>query len=326
MSSVSIIVPIYNVEKYLRKCIDSLINQTMKDVEIILVNDGSPDNSRSICEEYAEADNRIKVINKKNGGLSSARNAGLKEAKSDYILFVDSDDWINIHMVEILFEEMKKNNAEIVQCRYENVIDEYIDEGIHGNITSKTISNIDALRNLYKNDSYLETVVTWNKLYKKSLFDGIQFPEGKLNEDEFTTHKLLYKSKKVVLVDKKLYYYRKTPDSITNSKVTIRRLDKLEAVKERMNFFENTGNRELYEKTLVRYGDLLRGSFLMCKYLIDNNEQILSDIDNEYKRMFKQYVNNKYLSFEKKILGFIFYFNPDLCSNIQKMRGKLRSI
>lgn len=326
MSRVSVIVPIYNVEKYLPKCIDSLINQTMKDIEIILVNDGSPDNCRFICEGYAEADKRIKVINKKNGGLSSARNAGLKEAKSDYIVFVDSDDWINIHMVEMLYEEMKKNNADIVQCRYKNVIDENINEGIDKNITSQTVSNIDALRNLYKNDTYLETVVTWNKLYKKSLFDGIQFPEGKLNEDEFTTHKLLYKSKKVVLINQKLYYYRKTPDSITNSKVSIRRLDKLQAVKERLYFFEKAGNEELYEKTLVRYGDLLRGSFLMCKYLIANNDKILIDIDLEYRRMFKQYVNNKYLSFEKKILGCIFYFNPDLCSNIQKMRGKLRSI
>ncbi|WP_294404622.1 glycosyltransferase family 2 protein [uncultured Clostridium sp.] len=326
MPSVSVIVPIYNVEKYLRKCIDSLINQTIKDIEIILVNDGSPDNSRAICEEYAEADKRIKIINKENGGLSSARNAGFNEAESDYILFVDSDDWINKNMIEILLNEIKKNNADIVQCRYANVIDENVDESINEKVASKIIDNIDALRNLYKNDSYLETVVTWNKLYKKSLFDGIKFPEGKLNEDEFTTHKLLFKCKKIVLIDAKLYYYRKTPDSITNSKVSIKKLDKLEAVKERMKFFESVGNVEIYEKTVVRYGDLLRGSFLMCKYLIDNNEKILNDIDSEYKRIFKGYVKNKYLSFEKKILGFIFYLNPNLCSNIQKMRGKLRSI
>ena len=178
MNDISVIVPVYNVEKYLEKCIDSILSQTFKNFEIILVDDGSTDSCGIICDEYERLDNRVKVIHKINGGLSSARNSGLEIASGEYVAFVDSDDWIDKNMYQELYNEAKKNNADIVQCKFIKAKDENV--SIYNNEFNEVevIGNLDALCNLY-NERCIETVVTWNKLYKRYLFNDIVFPQWK---------------------------------------------------------------------------------------------------------------------------------------------------
>ena len=213
---ISVVVPIYNVEKYLTKCIDSIINQTYKNLEIILVDDGSPDNCGKICDEYKKKDNRIKVIHKKNGGLSDARNEGIKIATGKYIGFIDSDDFVNLKMIEILYDLLKNNNADISVVSYKYYFGEEENNNESVEIKSpKILSNIDAITYLFDNNKLGN--YAWNKLYKLSLFDDVKYPVGKKMEDLGTTYKLFSKSNKIVYSDTELYYYLQRGDSILHS-------------------------------------------------------------------------------------------------------------
>ena len=228
MVKISIIVPVYNVERYLGKCINSILNQTFADFELILVDDGSTDRSGYICDDYKKKDNRIKVIHKENGGLSSARNAGLDIAKEKYIGFVDSDDFINKNMYEFLYKDIKVNNSDIAICDYEEVYEN--EKGINyqeSNSSTLVLTNIEALWKIYDKKGW-NYVIAWNKLYKKYLFDDIRFPIGKIHEDEMIAHEVLYKANKITYNNKKLYYYLQRENSIMGKKFNINRLDILD--------------------------------------------------------------------------------------------------
>jgi len=320
MSKISIIVPIYNVEEYLEKCIKSILNQSFKEFELILVDDGSPDKCGEICDNYLNLDNRVKVIHKENGGLSSARNAGLKIANGEYVAFVDSDDWIEDIMYEKLYNIIQKNNADIAQCKYLKAFDENIQSTLDNNVNIEIIRNFDALNNLY-NERYIETVVTWNKLYKRSLFNGIEFPNGKINEDEFTTHKLLYKANKIILYDKEMYYYRQTPNSIMNNKFNLKRFDLLEALKERLYFFKNINDKALYRKTLKRYIWVLKEYYFKSEKQF-NDKKILKKLKMEYNSKFNEYLKNDQANFKEKIMDSIFFMTPFLYKKIQIIRRR----
>lgn len=235
----SIIVPVYNVEPYLRRCIDSILAQTFTDFELILVDDGSPDNCPAICDEYAEKDSRIVVIHKQNGGLSDARNAGLDIARGEYIGFVDSDDFIHPQMYECLINAQAKSNADIVIC---NSI--FVDEEGHplnhsfSPLSDSPSSGMEIL-NTYKDDVSINVhyIVVWNKIYERSLWSNIRFPLGKINEDEYVFHHIIGGAKKVVSVSDQLYYYRQTPGSIMNKHYDIRRFDAFGAFADRIKFF-----------------------------------------------------------------------------------------
>lgn len=212
---ISIIVPIYNVEKYLERCINSIINQTYKNIEIILVNDGSTDNSGNICNELGKKDNRIKIIHKQNGGLSDARNAGLKIAKGDYIGFVDSDDYIKEDMFETLYNLNKKYNSEISIVSYY----EYYNEKLIAVRDSKELeifNKIDAIKELLI-DTKIQSYA-WNKLFKKELFENLEFPTNKNFEDIATTLLLFEKAEKVVLLEDPKYCYLRRDNSIIGKK------------------------------------------------------------------------------------------------------------
>ena len=204
---ISIIVPVYLVEPYLEKCIESIINQTIKDIEIILVDDGSPDDCGLICETYAKIDKRIKVLHTENHGLSAARNIGLKEASGEYIGFVDADDWIELDMYEVLLEKMKNSNADICECSfwYESSVSQKLN--LRDSIYRGKESLI-ALHNGQIND------VVWNKLYKRKIFKTISFPKDHNCEDIFTMHLLLAQAKNVVVLSDLKYHYRQHSDSI----------------------------------------------------------------------------------------------------------------
>lgn len=250
---ISIIVPVYNVEDYLSCCIDSILNQTYTDFELILVDDGSLDKCPMICDQYQKKDPRIKVIHKKNGGLSSARNAGLDIAKGEYVLFVDSDDFVDKNLCKKLIEGME-NDVDIVMCKYlrvrnkDNIDMEKEPVSVADLSQSFLLTGREACEKLYGPEGVNYTVV-WAKIYKTKFFENIRFPIGKVHEDEYVTYKLLYLAKKVLVLNEELYFYRINSNSIMGKGFSLRRYDAVPAYDERIKFFEERHEFELLKMT-----------------------------------------------------------------------------
>ncbi|CDB75077.1 glycosyltransferase [Clostridium sp. CAG:265] len=321
---ISIIVPVYNVEKYLKRCIDSILNQSFTDFELILVDDGSTDNSGEIIDEYAIKDERIKVIHKENGGLSSARNVGIEYSKGNYIAFVDSDDYINKNMYKILYKNAIKYNAEISICNFEYVYEnDDVDE--EQDIISEKISvnnNIESLEKLYSSEN-IQFIVAWNKLYKKNLFEKIRYDYGKYHEDEFIIHKLLYKCNKSVYCYDKLYYYLQRNGSIMGSSFNVNKLDVLDAMKERMDFFREIHLKELEYKTQNNYLYYFFDYYFRTKYELNNND-MLRYMKKQFKGILKYLLSNPNYNLKAKLLWSLFAINPILYQLINNIRNKYR--
>lgn len=211
---VDIIIPVYNVRPYVEQCLQSVINQTTRDINVIIVDDGSTDGSASVCDKYSMLSN-VKVIHQTNGGLSSARNTGLNNSNSEYVMFVDSDDWIEQNTVEHLLAILKDTSADVACGGF---FFEYKNKTIRHSIGTSGIR-------LYNNEEALEEVLAkrsisyavWGKLYKRSLFDGVEFPVGKIHEDYDVTPKVLLKSNKVVVAGECLFHYRQRNESISHA-------------------------------------------------------------------------------------------------------------
>ena len=224
MDLISVIVPIYKVEPYLRRCVDSILAQTYHDIEVILVDDGSPDNCPEMCDEYAAQDERIKVIHKANGGLSSARNVGLDAASGDWVSFIDSDDWIEPDMYEILLQNAENANAEI---SVGGVNDELVDHDrvivtkttYHGALKQETLSPTEAMARYFTT-----SWAAWDKIYRKELFQTIRFPVGEINEDEAIVLKLLDTCTAVSYTNQVFYHYIHRAQSITTSAFSEKKL------------------------------------------------------------------------------------------------------
>lgn len=272
---VSVIVPIYMVEPYLKRAVDSIRNQTYQKLEIILVDDGSKDQCGRICDDYAKADNRIVVIHKENGGLSDARNAGLDVAHGEYIMFVDSDDYIAPDCVETLLKCLTEHDADVSMCSYAVTDSTEYDESIwlksDGHEYDGSVEICDRrklLSNLYdanhKDATYF--IVSWNKIYKASLWDGIRFPKGKIHEDEATTYKIYDRAQKGIYLHKPLYGYFSAPDSITRAKFNIKRLQWMDALDDRIAYFESKLT-ESQNKTR-NYSELINGNWKESKQVI----------------------------------------------------------
>ncbi|EOS8043420.1 glycosyltransferase, partial [Enterococcus faecium] len=228
MCEISIIVPVYKVEPYLRKCVDSILAQTFTDFEVILVDDGSPDNSGKICDEYASKDSRVRVIHKKNGGLSSARNAGIDVARGKYLGFVDSDDYIEKDMYELLYDNIVKEQADLSIC---GVYDLYANREPKILKTQyMVLSKIEAMKMIL--EAKVVSVQAWNKLYKKEIFDTIRYPEGVITEDAAVILPVLDKTEKVVIDTQQKYYYFHRENSITSSRFGEKDLDTINVWKE----------------------------------------------------------------------------------------------
>ncbi|MFL0167757.1 glycosyltransferase [Candidatus Clostridium helianthi] len=308
---ISVIVPVYNVEKYLPQCIDSILNQTEKNLEIILVDDGSLDNSGKICDEFSKKDDRIIVIHKKNNGLSSARNAGLEIARGNYIGFVDSDDWLDKTMYEVLLKLLKENNSDISCCDFFKTANSNDSIPHIDNDIINSYNNIESLNNFY-NGLYTQTVVAWNKLYKRELFKDISYPVGKIHEDEGTTYKLYYKANKITYTNRPLYYYRITPNSITTSKFNKKRLDIIDVYDEKVKFIKNINNEEIYSKTLKWYLFKLINCYFECSNNIENNTEYLTLINQKVSETYKSYIQSDKKQLHWIILFSIFKINPKL--------------
>lgn len=233
---ISVVVPIYNVEPYLDRCVSSIAAQSYENLEIILVDDGSPDGCPSICDAWEKRDSRIKVIHKENGGLSDARNAGMAIASGEYICFIDSDDWVDREYLQTLYRAMAEQNTDIAECGIS-----YVDN--HGNLlrrrgaeTKKHMNRMEALRCLVLEHGVYPPV--WNKLYRRSLVADIRFEVGKYNEDEFWTYQAFDRIEALAVVPDPMYHYLQRGSSIIGAGYNIRRLDGLEARFRRMEYLQ----------------------------------------------------------------------------------------
>lgn len=309
MTKISVIVPIYNVEKFIRRCLDSIINQTMKDLEIILVDDGSTDNSGVICDEYAKLDNRIIVIHKENGGISSARNRGLDVATGEWIAFVDSDDYIEEDMYEVLYKTAIEENVDICTCFFKyltldnkilfNPIQEQLN--INGKCNSKEFLNL-----IYK-DEYMNgiCVATWNKIYKKNIFNNLRFKTKIYEDDELVNH-IYLKDINIFILTNGLYIYVQNISSLTNKKFSEKNLVFIDILYDRLNLLKNKKMYKLYEDTVKLFCDIT------IEYYFKYNNKSKWKYKNIYKNVLKQAIKLENISFKDKIRFSMFYISPHL--------------
>lgn len=249
---VSIIIPVYKTEKYLRMCVDSVLNQTYPNLEVVLVDDGSPDDCPAICDEYARKDSRICVIHQQNAGLSMARNAGIDICTGDYITFVDSDDALHVEFVARLLAACEDNGAEIAVGDFKNTtVEEYLPQIAlpRENIPVRIISGREANLMMYHTwIEWVRMVMATVKLYRREFFAHERFPNVKLHEDEALTYKLLYRCEKVALVDSAMYFYTKNSGGLMANRFTPERMTMLDILDERLAFYRANGET----------GDLIR--------------------------------------------------------------------
>lgn len=283
---VSIVVPIYNVEQYLKTCIDSIISQTYTNLEIVLVDDGSTDSCPKQCDQYAKIDKRIKVIHQKNAGLSAARNSGLQCSNGKYIAFIDSDDVISSEMIEKLYTAIINNSCQVSCCRYVRFTnDKDLSRELDVVRRSYVYSGEEALFSIYCSKIKNIEFTAWNKLYKRELFlnHNIQYPVSRLYEDIFTTYKLLYYSDRVAFINEELYYYRQRSGSIMNQSLTMKRLDALDGHLECLDFYYKKNKSNLL-------GCELNAFWGLCKYLLNLSKNI---VDIEFKTEFQNAIYDK---------------------------------
>ena len=316
MELISVIVPVYNVEKYLPRCIDSILKQTYKNIEILLIDDGSTDMSPLICDRYASKFKNISVYHKKNGGISSARNYGLDRIskKSNYIAFVDSDDFINPKMYEILYDNLTEYNCDIPVCNFSKVYDENCVENISNNITTVTMKEY---MNSYFDD-FFRTNVVWNKLYKVGRVKDIRFKEGKIYEDIFYSPQVICKANKIVINESNLYYYYQRQGSILNGGNNPNGWS---------DFFDAS-------ESLVKWGIKIKNKIFTMKAvdyylgaLLNRSVELYGDNENEYSFYKRKYNDalKKYIlrlnNWKYSFIYIIFYFNIGIYLKIMNLKN-----
>lgn len=322
---ISVIVPVYNVEKYLKQCIDSIINQTYKNLEIILVDDGSIDNSGIICDEYCKKDSRIKVIHQENKGLSAARNRGLKESKGEYISFIDSDDFIINDMLEILISICIKEQCGIAKCETIDIKDRNMPKVSRTNNVRVYDSNY-ILNDIYKKKPIFNPAPC-NKLYKRNLFDKIKFEEGIINEDEAIMCQLIFYAEKIAVTDDILYCYFLSPNSIMRSSFSEKRFDVLKAFEIRMKFLKDKGLNDIYLKTQVRYSYLISNLYYnLWKNNLHKNEKYIKYINQKRLDIKKELNDNKFYTVKEKFMEQLLVKCPYVYNNYNIFKNMIKKI
>lgn len=263
MPAISVIVPVYKVEKYLRACVDSILAQTFSDFELILVDDGSPDSCGAMCDEYAERDPRIKVIHQENGGLSAARNAGLEIARGHYVTFIDGDDVISVNFLMTLYRAAENENAEVSVCRFRRFSAALPPaSGPSSKVwPAVTVSNTDAICMLYQGDESCP-VNACGKLFRSDMIGAARFPVGRLHEDQAFVPLVCYDARRISLVQAQMYHYREREESITTGKFSLKRYDDVWAIDQCLAFFEARGE----EKIVAAARD--KRQRVLCSYAI----------------------------------------------------------
>lgn len=336
---ISVIIPVYNVEKYLRTCLDSVLNQTYQNIEIILVNDGSTDSSSTICDEYSKKDKRITVIHQANQGVSTARNAGLNLAKGDYYYFVDSDDCINIRLFEMLIQIAEKYQTKMVQVQLMNVEEDFEDYSLEIDDSYKVLSfsrsqallNNDEGNKEFARDIQMSTIVVWSKLYRADIFEEFRFPEGiRIHEDQMIIHRLIAKANGMVFCTAPLYYYRTHEDSLIRQEWTPQKLYIIECFRDRFLCAaelpeEETTEYHLKEKFLRRYFICIINNYMVVcdKTFGKDRKKYQKEIIGRLKKDLKLY--GKILPFKLRGAFCLFSLFPSLYVFLFKLRDRIRA-
>lgn len=325
MSLVSIIIPVYKVEEYIRECLLSVINQSYKDLEIIVVDDGSPDHSADIVREYIKYDNRIKLIQQENGGLSAARNTGLENATGEYVFFLDSDDLLDTDAVSVMHEIFNKHeDLDMVICSHFCFQEKDDINKIEAGVCNTTIRTgrewllIQPAIAYSDNIEAIDFITAWGNMYKKNVLNGFEFPVGKLHEDEFTTYRLLYDSHKVAYVNMQLYAYRQRAGSIMNAKRTEQNeRHTIIAMEERLAFYTQRGETELASKTVIRLmGNLLN---LLSMHKKNNTIADYNEMRNRFLELYKNEYDKNKAMFTTQVRYFTYVNMPWLFRILQKI-------
>ena len=281
MAKISVIVPVYKVEPYLRRCVDSILAQTFADFELILVDDGSPDNCGAICDEYAHKDSRVHVIHQENGGLSAARNAGIDwvfaNSDSEWLNFVDSDDWVHPQMLEQLYRAVIEHDVNVSICGYRETNGEAIWVG-----NEKFSSRLWPVQQYYVEHNINATIAVC-KLYHKECFADIRYPVGKIHEDEYVTYRILFAYEQVAVIDIPMYAYYANLEGITKSRWTPKRLDGIAAFEEQISFLD--------EHNLRRARDYRIDQYMRC--LCGQNKRILAEASPDERTAALRYVRRR---------------------------------
>lgn len=290
MEKIFIVVPVYNVEIYLERCIESILNQTCNNYELILVDDGSPDSSPQICDRYAEQHKNITVIHQQNAGLSAARNAGIcyaleqGNAKSNWITFIDSDDFIHPCYLEYLYRAAKEANIEISSCKKTITSSSEIESADNAVFKYNCIEPEE-----YWSMCFTDAVVAWGKLYRVFLFNNIRYPVGKIFEDNFTTYKILFPCEKIAVVRNSLYYWYTNPQSITRSTWTPKKLDALEALNCQLKYFKEHGYSKAYKSSLKELLNHSIKQLMQIRHLSPEYDHIIPLVKASRKKAFRLY-------------------------------------
>lgn len=313
---ISVIIPVYNVEKYLVHCLESVIGQTYKNLQIILVDDGSTDHSPAICDEYAKKDGRIEVIHQKNGGLPAARNCGLKYARGEYIGFVDSDDWIHLDMYKHLAEILEKYNADMstVEC-YKTDGDIGIEK--QDSINIKVLSQKEYAKTFFKIGEQKIVYYVWNRLYKKEILEKNHFEERfTIGEDVVATYKILLKVKQVAVSNQNMYFYRQT-----SGMTSFFHLDyfRLEDVWNRVEEIDKANGNKYKEYVNINQSRInftilaelaIRGEYKNKRYL-NQIKQLLQKLKEEKKKLLCSDI-----AFSRKLIIIMFCINYKISSSL----------
>jgi glycosyltransferase involved in cell wall biosynthesis len=312
MDLISIIIPIYNVEKYLKQCLDSVINQTYSNLEIILVNDGSTDSSGEICEQYKKSDKRIRVIHKKNGGLSSARNEGIRQSSGEWIGFIDSDDYVDLRMYEILWKLARKNEADIAMS-YIRSFNSYKIEPCMDTDEITTFNGNELIETyVLGNHSCNIAISVCDRLYKRDLVRDVCFLHGKLHEDVLYTMEVFCKCKKAVYINHAYYFYRTEREgSITFRPYEFKNLTDLFEITTQTIHYLNTNRKielaNIYAaKKYIEYGDILG------KKVTLESRNLIKKYLRENRRVAIKALKNKKIRTKERILLFLSLISPKL--------------
>ena len=302
---VTVVVPVYNVEKYLDECVESIVSQTYANFEIILVDDGSTDLSGEICDKWKAKDDRIKTIHKQNGGLSSARNAGLEAAKGDYISFIDSDDYITVDYLEVLVNALEKENADFTFC---DIDSPRLGDAEH-RVTEPIVMSAGQCRDYLINPlsrEYVLMVIACNKLFRRSLFEEHSFVLGRLHEDEFMTNNIIYDINKAVFCPYKNYIYRVNEQGITGNKniYNVRHLDVIDAYEDRIKKALDHSDNGYASNTL-------KWAFLKMASFYKNGDSAMKEqVRVKFAYLYEGY--KKLLSGKQKAKYLLFKVNPEV--------------
>ena len=282
MPQISIIIPVYNAEKFLNKCVDSILNQTFSDFELILVDDGSPDGSGAICDDYAAKDDRVRVIHQRNQGQSVARNNAMEQMQGSWVMFVDSDDWMHPRALELLYDAVQKQNVKISVCGYADTTGED-PEVAEESLTVERWTPKD----LYM-QRFINATVCWGKLYHRDCFAGIRFPVGKYIDDEYFTYRLLFAQKELAVISAPLYAYFVNPNSITKRSWNPKRLDAWGAYEEQLAFFEALGDEELVRFRYRGYLENAMANLAEAKKNPQEFEKEIALIEKHMKKLIRR--------------------------------------